>query len=189
MIVCIQERWQIWTQQLLSCEPGQCAPQGNGNNSVRKNNRIFTEAQLSDKQFGFIPGGPRVLQVLHVMDDWTRILAEGCEVDVIYTDFQEASHKAQHQSLSNKSWHAGQHITMDQQFLCWQAAENPYLGSNSSCTYSMSGVPQGSVVEPVLLALFINYSLMKYQGPSSLMCICSRVTLQFKEKFLHSRTR
>ena len=47
-----------------------------------KRNKLF-----SKKQFGFISGRSTVLQLLHVLDKWTKILDKGGCVDIIYCDF------------------------------------------------------------------------------------------------------
>jgi len=44
-------------------------------------NKLF-----SNHQYGFIKGRSTVLQFLHILDKWTKLLEEGKQVDVIYTD-------------------------------------------------------------------------------------------------------
>ena len=50
-----------------------------------KENKLF-----SKKQFGFISGRSTTLQLLNVLDKWSKILDEGGCVDVIYMDFMKA---------------------------------------------------------------------------------------------------
>ena len=45
---------------------------------------------FSKNQFGFIKGRSTALQLLCIMDDWTKNLDIGAQVDVIYTDFAKA---------------------------------------------------------------------------------------------------
>ena len=46
------------------------------------NNNLFT-----NKQFGFLSGRSTTLQLLNVLDQWTKELDEGRSVDCIYMDF------------------------------------------------------------------------------------------------------
>ena len=45
---------------------------------------------FSDKQFGILDGQFTVLQLLVVLDRWTRIIDEGGSIDCIYCDFKKA---------------------------------------------------------------------------------------------------
>ena len=50
-----------------------------------KLNKLF-----SSKQYGFISGRSTVLQLLNVMDIWTKALDDDQQIDIIYMDFQKA---------------------------------------------------------------------------------------------------
>ena len=62
-----------------------------------KNNNLF-----SDKQSGFISGRSTVLQLLCALEDWTKCLDEGGELDVIFMDFMKAFDKVPHRRLIHK---------------------------------------------------------------------------------------
>ena len=49
---------------------------------------------LSNKQYGFIKGRSTMLQLLHMMDDWTLCLEKGGQIDAIYSDFEKAMIKS-----------------------------------------------------------------------------------------------
>jgi len=57
---------------------------------------------LSNKQFGFINGRSTILQLLHVMDDWTEIIDNGGIIDCIYMDFMKAFDQVPHNRLKKK---------------------------------------------------------------------------------------
>ena len=58
----------------------------------------------SNKQFGFISGRSTVLQLLKVLDRWTKILDEGGCIDVAYCDrgFMKPFDKVPHRRLLHK---------------------------------------------------------------------------------------
>ena len=56
---------------------------------------------LSDKQFGFI--GSTVLQLLKVLDSWTKTLENGGCIDVVYCDFMKAFDKVPHRRFIGNS--------------------------------------------------------------------------------------
>jgi hypothetical protein len=51
-------------------------------------NKLF-----SNKQFGFISGISTTLQLLRVMDEWTKIIDKGGKIDSVYMDFMKAFDK------------------------------------------------------------------------------------------------
>src|SRR6188508_943641 len=67
-----------------------------------KQNSLF-----SDYQFGFIKGRSIALQLLGIVDEWTRVLDEHGQVDVIYTDFEKAFDKVPHKRLLSKLYSYG----------------------------------------------------------------------------------
>ena len=56
---------------------------------------------LSTQQYGFVHGRSTMLQMLHMLDDWTEDLESGGQIDVIYTDDEKAFDKVPHIRLLN----------------------------------------------------------------------------------------
>ena len=52
-------------------------------------NHFLTNKLFSDKQLGFLKGRSTVTQLLCIMDNWTEMLENGGQVDVIYTDLEK----------------------------------------------------------------------------------------------------
>jgi len=66
-------------------------------------NYLLANNLLSTKQYGFIKNILTSLQLLQVMDKWTKYLEYGGQVDVMYSDFEKAFDKVPHKRLSSKA--------------------------------------------------------------------------------------
>ena len=111
------------------------------------------------QQHGFQTGKSVTTNLLEAMNVWTEALMHNIPIDILYLDYAKAFDTVPHQRLLNQVESfgiTGKTLQWIRSFLSNRKQKVRTNGAESSWSSVMSGIPQGSIMGPILFTLFVN---------------------------------
>jgi hypothetical protein len=102
-------------------------------------------------QSGFRPGDSTVMQLIFVVNNIYQALEKGYEVRAVFLDISKAFHKVWHEGLTTN----GPLLQWFDSYLTERYQQVTIEGMSSDWARIKAGVPQGSVLGPLLFFIYI----------------------------------
>ena len=122
-------------------------------------NHLHENSILTPLQSGFIPGDSPTNQLTYLYDTFFHALASGKVIRVVFCDISKAFDRVWHQGILLKLRTAGvtgKLLSWFRSHLSNRRQKVVLPGTSSNWNFIFAGVPQGSILGPLLFLLYIN---------------------------------
>ena len=119
------------------------------------------EYHLAAQQWGFTRGKSTTGALLAATDHWYRLLEHGHDICAVFFDYSKAFDTVPHRLLLQKLQDYNVHIHILKWLTHYLSKRTQYVcvnGSSSNILPASSGIPQGSILKPLLFIVYINDS-------------------------------
>lgn len=120
---------------------------------------LVSNCPLAANQWGFMPGKSTTSALLSATYDWFTMLEDGNEVGAVFFDLTKAFDSVPHRKLLGKLQELGLNayiVNWISDYLTNRTQSVVLNGVSSTTLPVLSGVPQGSILGPLLFLMYLN---------------------------------
>ena len=141
---------------------------------------LYVNQPISTHQWGFMPKRSTTSALCSLTHDWHKQLDEGCEVCSVFFDIKKAFDSVPHIHLMNKLSTLQLNTQITRWLHSYLAGRSQVVavgGEQSSAVAVVSGVPQGSVLGPLLFIIYIDNITSQISSTSTISLFADDIAL------------